>query len=257
MKVEAKIRLVTHPFPIETLQARMDQAIITRQSVIERPYYFENTGTGQRYYDLCSCIGWPSKQEQGEQQKDAKPGYIAVVGIIKPKQEDAKAEDAVFQLLEESEDQDVPSLIEKWLVMRRRWGFGLSPGLLSTLIGDPDRFVSTLALVNEKLIRKEGERAAILISPPDNFYDTSVFDIYVRSLHSVFIPKMLYARNPDGEPRPRFYHGNCEILKTRLRQFRRDDPVVMAMGGLVHSLLIRTTWMDQNESNVFNVEEKI
>lgn len=252
-----KIKLITHPFPVETLQARIDQSILTGKPMVEKPYYFQNTETGQNYYNLCGCIGWPSPQEKEQDDKNAKPGYIAVVGIVKLKNDSLKPEDAIFQLLDEAQDKDVPSLIEKWLVMRVKWGFGLNPELLATLFGDPDRFITTLALFNEKLIEGGGEKVAILVAPPDDFYDTLMFDTYLRSLRSVFVSKPIYSylSSSHTEPMPRFYHGNCEILRTRLREFGRDDPVVIAMGGLVHSLVMRTLWMDQSRSNMFVVED--
>ena len=52
-----------------------------------------------------------------------------------------------------------------------------------------------------------------------------------------------------------FFCGNT-ILKDRLREFKRDDPAVTAMGGLVHTLLGRTMWMGQREDdNAFNLKE--
>ncbi len=257
MKMMSKIKLITHPYPIETLQARIDEAILTGRPMIERPYYYTNIETGQDYYDLCGCIGWPSVQKKEQDDKDARPGYIAVVGVVRLKNDALNPEDAVFQLLDEDQDKDVPSLIEKWLVMREKWGFGLTPELLTTLFGDPDRFIATLAMFNERLIKKGGEKAAMLIAPPHDFYDTLRFDIYLRSLRSVFVPKPMYSclSQTRTEPMPRFYHGGCEILKTRLREFTRDDPVVTAMGGLVHSLLMRMLWLDQSRENAFSVEE--
>jgi len=40
-----------------------------------------------------------------------------------------------------------------------------------------------------------------------------------------------------------------------LREFYRDDPAVMAAGGLIHTLLSHCAWMDDGESNVFVVDE--
>jgi hypothetical protein len=85
---------------------------------------------------------------------------------------------------------------------------------------------------------------AILIIPPDDFYVPKAFDHYVRSLRSVIVPS-----------RVRFYFGGNDILKNKLREFRRDDPAVMAVGGLVHSLLSRTMWADTSRENIFTIQE--
>jgi len=252
-----KILLITYPYPVALLQARQDEAIVTGRPLVERPFYFKNTETDQDYYDLCGCIGWPS--EISEQDQEGLPGYLAIIGIVKSKKEEIKPQDAVFQLLAEYEHRDVPTLIEKWLVMRAEYGFDVHPDLLQTLFGDPERFLTTMALKNEILIEAGGEKAAILVAPPDDFYDTMVFDNYLRALRSVFVPQEKYkCLSENGkDPLPRFFHGNNKFLKNRLKEFKEDDPAVMAVGGLVHSLMSRCLWMDQTRENAFTVEEVI
>ena len=88
------------------------------------------------------------------------------------------------------------------------------------------------------------ERDAILIRPPIDFGSLKTFDNYVRSLQSVIVPGKV-----------RFYFGGCDILRNKLREFKRDCPAVMAIGGLIHSLLFETSWMDSTQSNIFTVEE--
>lgn len=239
--MSAKIKKITHPYAPELRQARIDEAIVTGQPLVERSFWYENLETGQTYYDLTGCIGWPT---QIDDKKEDLPGYIAVVGIVKSKKEE-DPKDAVFQLLAETESKDVPTLLSKMLELRQEYGFGLHPNLMQAWFGDPERFVTTLALLNERLVEERGgDRQAILIIPPDDFYDTMVFDIYVRSMRSSIMPD-----------KTRFYFGRNEILKNRLREFKRDDPAVMAVGGLVHSLVLRCTWMDQTRENAFNVED--
>ena len=140
-----------------------------------------------------------------------------------------------------------PKVVEdatrKCIELRAKYGFGVQKNLLTVWLGDPDRFLTTLALLNEHLI-EDGEVNAILMSPPDDFYTPKIFDNYVRALRSTLL----------RETR-RFYFGGCDILQNRLREFHRDDPCVMAVGGLVHSLLCRTTWMDSVQESVFTVDE--
>ena len=253
-----KIELITQPYPLETLQARIDESILTGRPMVERPYYFRNAETGQDYYDLCGCIGWPApqKEETIDLDKNA-PGYIGVVGIVKTKGEFVKPEDATFQLLAESQDMDVPTLVSKWLIMRQDWGFGIHPDLLTTLYGDPDRFITTLSIINERLRQQGGEKMAVLIAPPDDFYDTKMFDAYLRSLRSslVFQDKYQCLSAAGNNPMPRFYYGKHEILRTRLQAFKEHDPAITAIGGMIHSLLSRCLWMDATRENAFVLED--
>ena len=237
-----RIALVTHPHPWEVLQARTDESIVTGQSLIERPFYFENTDTGQLYYDILGCVGFPTEVSDRD---EGMPGYVGIIGIIKPKTEGKPVQDAAFQLLTERENKDVPSLLDTIIEIREEYGFGLHPDLLQAWFGDPERFITTLALKNERLTTGGKERDAIMIKPPIDFGNPMTFDNYVRSLQSVIIPGKV-----------RFYFGGCEILRNKLREFKRDCPAVMAVGGLIHSLLFETLWMDSTQSNVFTVEEK-
>jgi len=235
-----KIKKVVTEYAMVLNLARRDEAIVTGQPFVERPFWYEHTELNQKYYDLFGCIGWPTEVSEKD---DGRPGYVGIVGIVKGKK---KPQDADFQLLAEAESKDIPSLLQHILSMRSQYGFGLHPNLLQVWLGDPDRFITTLALLNERLIEQGGDRAAILIAPPDDYYSPKSFDHYVRSLHAVILPEHI-----------RFYFGQSEILKNRLRAFRRDDPAVFAVGGLVHSLLSRCLWMDHARENMFVVEEGI
>ena len=237
------IRLITHPYAWELHLARHDEAIVTGQPMTERPYWYENTETGQLYHDIMGCVGWPSEINN---EGNYLPGYIAIVGIVRPNKdmEHYNPLDANFQLLAEAESNDVPTLLSECLRLREKYGFGLNE-VLKVWWGDPDRFLTTLALRNERLIKSGGDNAAILVSPPNDFYMPKMFDNYVRSIKSCLVPGNV-----------RFYFGTCEIIKNRLREFKRDDPAVMAVGGMVHSLLTNCTWMDQVQETVFNVERE-
>ena len=236
-----RIKKITHPQAWELMQARIDEAVVTKQSLVERPSWYENIQSGQRYYDLYGCVGWPTEVSDKELGMS---GYVAIMGVVKPLGNRPIA-DADFQLLAEAESQDVPTLLDHIVRLRNEWGFGLHPDLLSAWFGEPERFVTTIALENERLVAKGGDRQAILIIPPDDFYVPGTFDHYVRSLRSAIVPNRL-----------RFYFGGNEILKNKLREFKRDDPAVYAVGGMVHSLLSRCTWMDQTRENIFTVEEE-
>lgn len=235
-----KIKKITHPQSYELRQARLDHAHITGQPMVERPYYYEHTETGQQYHELFGCIGWPNVITDKNKTSN-KPGYIAIVGIIK---NNTPPERAPFRIMEEFENHNIITLFAEMLRMRSEFGFGLVPGLLQTWFGDCDRFITELALFNEELMRKGGEQMAILISPPDDFYVPKVFDVYIRAI----------SQSLDQGAQRLFYGGNT-ILKNRVREFMDKDPVIMGMGGLIHSLLSRTMWLDQARSNCFNLQE--
>jgi hypothetical protein len=236
----SKITKESHPDAFAIARSWEDEARITGQSHIERPFWYMNTETRQLYYDLFGCIGWPSEVTDKD---DGMPGYVAIVGVVKPKTGDRPVQDAVFQLLAEFEHKDVPSLLEAVLQLREEYGFGLHPELLHSFHGDPDRFVTTLALLNEKLMAKGGSKASILVSPPADFYVPKAFDHYVRSFRSAIMPDKVL-----------FYFGRHDILKNRLKEFRQGDPAVYAIGGLIHSLYMSTMWMDQTRENTFLIE---
>jgi hypothetical protein len=219
----------------------MDEANITGKQYVQNPFWYENIETGQTYYDLFGCLGWPSEVSD---KTEGLPGYIGVVGVVRPREGGRRPEDSVFQLLTEYETLDVPTLLDNMVTMRNDYGFGLHPDLMSTWFGDPERFVTILALFNERLIFGQSSKNAILVSPPNDFYEPKAFDHYVRSMRSVIMPDKI-----------RFYFGKNEILKSRLKEFRQNDPAVYAIGGLVHLLLSQCMWMNQIRENAFVLED--
>jgi len=237
------IKLIEHPHALDLFRSRSDYAKVRGIPLVERPYWFENTKTGQKYYDLYACIGWPSEITDSSY---GLPGYAAIVGVVRPTDglDTNNPSGANFQLLAEAESKDVSTLLGKCLNLREQYGFGVQKNLLTVWLGDPDRFLTTLALLNEVLI-EDGEVNAILVAPPDDFYTPKIFDNYVRALQSIVLPES-----------KRFYFGHNDILRNKLnKEFCRDDPCVLAIGGLIHSMLCRTTWMDNVQESVFTVEE--
>lgn len=235
-----KIKKITHPQAFELQQARQDHAHITGQPMMERPYYYEHIETGQQYHDLVGCIGYPNAITD-KNKASQKPGYIAVVGIVKSS---VNPKNAPFRIMAETESDNLFTLLNGILKMRDEFGFGLHPDLLRAWYGNCDRFVTELALFNEELIKSGGEDRSIQIIPPDDFYNTKVFDIYIRAITR--------ALNKDSQ---RLYYGGNAVLKNRVREFMDKDPVIMGMGGLIHSLLSRTMWLDQARSNCFVLQE--
>ena len=235
------IELVVHPHAWELTRARVDRAKVTNKELIENPYWFRNKETGQLYFNLYGCLGWPGEVTD---KADDRPGYAAIVGIIRPKDaENTDPSKAKFQLLEEAESKSVSGLLKKCLVLREKYGFGIQEDLLRSWYGDPGRFLTTLSLVNERLTRQFGERAAIVLAPPNDFYEKKIPDNYVRDLRSVIVDK-------------RFYFGYNDVLQNKLRSgVLKNDPAVLAMGGLVHTLLCETMWLKTIDGTAFTVDE--
>jgi len=231
------IEKIVHPFAFELYQARIDEANITKQPLIERPFWYRNKETGEEYYDILGCVGWPTEVSDKD---EGRPGYVAIIAVIKDAQ---PIGEPVFRLLAEAESRNIPSLLIAMLSMRQKYGYGLHPTLLSTWWGDPERFITPLAIFNEKHRGKE-----LFMCPPVDFYNPRRFDDYVHSIRST-ISKDIAVK--------RFKFGGFSILKNRFRTFKRDDPAVLAIGGLIHTLLFSSAWLEDTSENVFVVEEGI
>lgn len=240
-----KIRLIK-PTEIDYLryQSMVDDARCKGIKLTPRPFHYENVETGQLYHDIFACVGWPTEVTD---KNDMRPGYIAIVGVVK---DHRPPQEAVFQLLAEGESKDIPILLRKMGELRTEYGFGLHPTTINVWWGDPseDKFETMIALLNERLREKTGnDNLAILIAPPIDFYDKEIFETYSRAFYSVVAEKETL----------RFYYGKNEILRNRTREFKRDDPAILAIGGLVHTLINSTPWMDQQSENMFTVEEGV
>jgi hypothetical protein len=220
-------------------RAREDDARVTGQPLVERPIYFENVETGQKYYWIFGCIGWPNIISDKPKAAN-RPGYIAIVGVIKGNKR--PPEQALYQILAESESHSVNVLITEMLRLREEWGFGLHPELLHAFYGDQDRFIMELATVNTLLTKQQ--RKSILITSPLDLDNPKSFDLYVRALTEVL-----------NNQNQRLYYGRNDILKNRVGEYTEKDPVIVAMGGLVYSLSLQTPWLDVVGENIFNVEE--
>lgn len=232
------IKIVAHPQSYELRQARIDHALITGQPMIERPYYFEHVGTGQQYYGLYGCVGWPTKDTE---KSKGQPGYVAVVGVVKSERLIQKA---WFKLMGEGESEHIPVLLDYILSLRDQFGFGIHPDLLQVFKGDHDKesINTIIALRNEELLKKDGN-AAISISAPNDFGTPDTFDAYKRSFDwSIACPPS------------RFAPGSNSILRVKHQEYHKDNPAILAIGGLVHWLLTAVPWMEQSQSNCFVVE---
>lgn len=222
--------------------AREDNARVIGKPLVEKPIHFENIETGQKYYWLYGCVGWPNIISNKPKAVN-RPGYVAVVGVIKNNRE---PEDALFQIMAEAEGHSIQFLIWEMLRLREEWGFGLHPELLHSWWGDPERFIMEIAVINERLVKFGGERKSLLFNAPEGYGNPQSFDLYVRALTEAL-----------SNQNQRLYYGGNDILKNRVGEYSEKDPVVVGMGGLVHSLVTYNPWMDQVRESVFRVEEAI
>lgn len=243
--VDSVIELIQHQYPFETLQARIDFAEISGIELFEKPFWYRDVRTGRLFYDIVACIGWADEiTAEGEGQ----PAYLAIVGVVKPLDAEKVGYDAtkaVFYILEEYQHLDIPTVLNQCVTLREKYGFGINRDLLNAWYGDPDRFTTALALKNEMLVKKHGDEGAVMVTPPDDYILKNRFEVYLRALKSVL--------QPDNH---RLFFGKNDILKRRLREFKKDDPAVMAMGGLIHTMLGRLVWLGkQDTDNAFNLKE--
>jgi len=228
------IKTLCDKFPEAVMQARRDFAIVKKTRLYDPPYWFQDTESGKEFKGLYGCIGWPGHVKD---INDQPPGYAAVIGIQK--------EDEKFRILDECDSFSPEQLIEKCLIMRQRWGFKLHPALFEVFVGDHLRFELVVAQFNSKMIAdSKSDSDAFMVSPPDDFENPKRFDLYFRRLQ--------YVTSPDNK---RLIIGNASFLRNQLAAFKRDNPAVLAIGGLIHTLLGRTPWKVSTEESVFEMPE--
>ena len=233
------IELVQNDTDRDTMQARRDFARITGTDLVELPYWFRDTKTDISYHSIFGAIGWPRKiSERGDDRK----GYAVIIGVAKGNTDPARAR---FVLLDETEENSVELLLSDAIAMRKRWGFGVHKSLMRVFIGDHRQFEMVVANYNTRMVEAGKEDEALMLSPPDDYESPQAFNIYMRQLQAVLskrtIPKRLHL-------------GQGSIIAKRITAFQRDDPAVFAIGGLIHTLLLRSPWMEQTVPSVFAVD---
>uniref|UniRef100_A0A6M3LHZ5 Uncharacterized protein n=1 Tax=viral metagenome TaxID=1070528 RepID=A0A6M3LHZ5_9ZZZZ len=234
-----KIEIHQEEWPAGTEMARRDFAIVTGVKQYDPPYWFVDKETNKEYKGIYGCIGWPGAV-MNERDSEQPPGYAAVIGV--------QREDERFHLLEEVDALSPKLLIDKCLRMRTRWGFKVHPSLLQVFIGDHLRFELIVAQFNSMMISQRGKGSvgeAFIVSPPDEQENPKHWDIYFRQLQYVVAPEVkLLILGKIGT-----------LLRNQLTEFKRDNPAVLAVGGLMHTLLGRTPWKTRTEDAVWIMPE--
>jgi len=224
--------------PAAVMMARRDFAKITKVKIIEPPYWFIDDQSGLSYRNMYAGIGWP---QQMSDRDDQRSGYACIVAVIK---DDLPVEDSRLLVLDEVEDQSIEILLKRAIEMRQRWGFGLRKSLLRVFLGDFRQFELVVAEYNGRQIEIDNnDRNVMIVSPPDDYDNTQFFDICMRRMQSVL-----------SEDSKRLSLGNNEIVRNRILAFKRGDPAIAALGGLIHSLLIRQPWLELTVPSVFDID---
>jgi hypothetical protein len=225
-----KIQMVYPEAAWELYQARKDEAIVTGRDLSEKVWWYQRSDSlpggkkiPREFYDIKGCIAWPSMDYRSGARVD---GFGAIVGVIRQPQK-VPPDLASFIILDEIVDGDPARLLIRCAEMRKQWGLGLRHDLLTAFTGDPIGHETTLNIINEIL----PEYIAV-VEPVDNQV-VKKYDIYARC-----ILRMLET-NPQ-----RLYFGGKPLFKEAIRSMHIDDPAVTAVGGLLHTMLATTSWMD-------------
>jgi len=207
---------------VRMTQAMRDWADVTGQEAPPPEIYFQNMETGAEYYHIAGGIGWPGFDPSA-------PGY-GVIMAVKRSDEDRPA----VICLEEIEEADATTLLEKCMAMREKYGFGLYEGLLSHFYGAP-RFND---LITREINIGSEEESRFAVTKPRAFSEPNAFELYLQRLR--------HAMNKEK----RFHIGKCHILLNRLMSLPPDaakdspqrHPAVFAAAGLYYTLAEQKSW---------------
>jgi hypothetical protein len=190
----------------------------------KEPDSFLNLETRETYLWLAGGIGWPCKDL---------PGFVVVVAVSKMPGEGADA--PLFTCLDELEDDGIEGLLEGCLRFRDRYRPEKNDTLFRFWYGDPDPFVTELNRFHLKLLKEDEKAYGISASAPYDFEKPNHFDLYRRRIKSL------------GEGKSLIIARKCTALLNRLQgvpkeQDSGDFPAVIALGGVVSSLMVSHPW---------------
>jgi len=236
------IEFVQEKYPEATMMARRDYAHVTKTKVVEPPYWFRDTNTDKAYHGIAGGLGWPQRLSE---KANSRPGYAVVVGIRKIEGQDP--EEARIDVLEELEEESGSEglLIKACVEMRQRWGYGVHESILPVFHGDHRPFELVVADFNTRIAENsDDDKDAFVVSPPDDYDNPKAFDIYMGRLRSVL-----------AEKSKRLFLDDGDKIRNRIKTFMRDDPAIMSLGGLIHTLLLRQPWLEQTTPSVWQMPE--
>jgi hypothetical protein len=201
----------------------------------KEPDTFRNLETAETYLWLAGGIGWPWKDL---------PGFVVVVAVGKMPGEGIDA--PLFTCLDELEDDRIEGLLEGCLRLRDRYGFRPGGNLFLNWYGDSERFSTPVNQFNLKILEEKVH--GIYPTDPLDFQQPNHFDLYRRRIKSLAESKSLIVRK-------------CTALRNRLQGLPKDQdsedfPAIIALGGVVYSLMVSAPWTVRTQVEVNDDFEK-
>jgi len=170
-----------------------------------RPYAWIDDA-GNRYSHIAGAIAMPTFEHDG---------YLITVGI--------RYDDQKMECLEEHQIEREIELIKKAAEIRDEYG-----PALSVFYGDPMAMMPVI----------HGQKKPISVAPPLAYDLDDSFQLYIMQIQGSLLNET-----------KRLILGNCNILRNHFASFvkdknarSKDNPVLVAAGSLVHTLLTSRPW---------------
>ena len=207
--------------------------MITGETRIPKPVYYRHKKTRAEYCYLAGGIGWPRDTSEN-------PGFSVILGTDK-----STDDQPTMRVLEEAEAPTVEGLLKECTRLQKKYGYGECSDLFRFWYGDPERSDTFVNLFNSR----EGggkDPDSVYISPPYDFQRPNAFERYTNQIWG----------NLTVDPtsgRKRLYLGDCVKLRNRIQNTPtdaatkgnvKDYPAIVALGGVVHSLMMLMPWME-------------
>lgn len=199
-------------------------AYIEGTRLVRKAHFYRNTETKEEYLHICGGLALPG---------GGHPGFAVIVAVVKNDEEEPP-----FKVLEEIEEVDIESLLQKCINLRERYGFQKCPELLRVWHGNSKHLADFVTDFNKKLWKKDKEAEWIILSPP--LYESEephALKIYLTRIRSC---------------KKRLSLGSCNKLlnhihnvppEVALKKSPEDYLAVACLGGVIHSLMPREPWL--------------
>jgi hypothetical protein len=236
-KEQSIIQVIQTLDPI--LNAHLD-SLDMGDSPWKEPATFRNIETGETYLHLAGGIGWPCKDV---------PGFIIVVAVTKMPGEEGN-DAPLFICLDELESDRIEGLLEGCLRLRDRYGFRQSDTLFRTWYADPDRFATPVNQFNLKLLKEVKKIHGIYPTAPHDFQQPNYFELYKRRIQSLLTQTESVGKS--------LILGKCSGLRNYLQSLppdAEDCPAIIALGGIVYSLMVQTPWTIRTQVTQMSISD--